>query len=173
MTECGIVEIRERLPDLLHGSLGAADAERIRAHLATCDDCRAELALLESAREYFVASSPEPDIGRIVAALPRPLATKPALHDSLMRRTVAPGAAVTRRRLSLPPSVNGRGTGWLRRTSVGVALAAALLLAAVGLWSSGDEPGSEVTRSAYTAAPDDEGLSFAGGVSDLSDEALI
>ena len=63
--------IRQQLPDYLDEKLGEGDAERIRAHLATCAQCRAEAArlrplmqdLLPAARE----GSADVDWGRFLA----------------------------------------------------------------------------------------------------------
>ena len=68
MGDCPNVEMRERLPDLLHGVLRAEDAVAVRAHVAQCEDCRAELEMLESVRGALVA--PRVDTARIVAKLP-------------------------------------------------------------------------------------------------------
>lgn len=68
MTECSNAEIRDLLPDLLHGRLDGAARNRAEAHLRDCAECRRELALLGSLRA--AAPSPRVDVGRIVAALP-------------------------------------------------------------------------------------------------------
>ncbi|HJQ20722.1 MAG TPA: zf-HC2 domain-containing protein, partial [Gemmatimonadaceae bacterium] len=69
MRDCDNLEVRERLPDLLHGTL--ADAARAEAedHVASCADCAAELALLRSVRDG-IAHAPGVDVDRIVAAIP-------------------------------------------------------------------------------------------------------
>jgi hypothetical protein len=48
MTDCSNAEMRDLLPDLLHHQLGADARSRIEAHIATCADCAAELALLRT-----------------------------------------------------------------------------------------------------------------------------
>src|SRR5687767_12362292 len=70
MTDCSNVEMRERLPDLLHGRLEGAARVEVPAHLATCEACAAELALLREARRAL-DRAPAVDVARIVAALPR------------------------------------------------------------------------------------------------------
>lgn len=42
--------VRERLPELLAGTLEVADAGVVRSHLAECDDCAADLRLIEALR---------------------------------------------------------------------------------------------------------------------------
>jgi anti-sigma factor RsiW len=41
---CG--DVRELIPDLVAGRLPAAESARVRGHLTTCTDCRAELDLV-------------------------------------------------------------------------------------------------------------------------------
>ncbi len=68
MNDCPNAEIRDQLPDLLHGHLDAASRARVESHLRACEDCRQELELLRGIR----ASAPRiaVDVDRIVAALP-------------------------------------------------------------------------------------------------------
>jgi anti-sigma factor RsiW len=69
MTECLSNEMRDALPDLIHGSLDRATRARVEAHLASCAQCAAELEILRS----VISSSPTAppvDVKRIVAALP-------------------------------------------------------------------------------------------------------
>ena len=73
MRDCPNVEMRDRLPELLHGRLPAAAAEELSAHLGTCDACRQELALLRALRVALPGGAAI-DVDRVVAALPRPSA---------------------------------------------------------------------------------------------------
>ncbi len=68
MNDCPNADIRDQLPDLLHGHLDAASRARVESHLRACEDCRQELELLRGIR----ASAPRiaVDVDRIVAALP-------------------------------------------------------------------------------------------------------
>src|SRR5450759_3215562 len=80
MTECVSVEMRDALPDLIHGSLSAARAAEVDAHVASCANCAVELDLLRS----VMASAPRVpslDIGRIVAAVPSPARRGFRLHQ--------------------------------------------------------------------------------------------
>ena len=110
MTDCPNVEMRERLPDLLHGRLEGAARVEVQAHLATCEACAAELAVLREARRVL-DRAPAIDVARIVAALPRPGAAPPL--------TVSRGGRVA-------PVIGPRPVPAWRR----YAAAAALLLAA-------------------------------------------
>ncbi len=68
MRDCPNATMRDRLPDLLSGRLPAGEQADVRAHVAACVDCRAELELLE--RVLASAVTPRVDTTRIVAALP-------------------------------------------------------------------------------------------------------
>ncbi len=69
-------EPRDLLPDLVAdeaeggGRLSWADRARLLAHVATCDACRAELELLQSARRAVWAATPAANVASIVRALP-------------------------------------------------------------------------------------------------------
>ena len=54
MNKCIDNEISEMLPDLLHGALGAEAMQRTEAHLATCEECRAELNVLRAVKSAAV-----------------------------------------------------------------------------------------------------------------------
>lgn len=69
MTECPYPEIRDSLPDLLHGRLGEVDTATLTTHVESCAACRAELALLREVRAS-APLAPRIDVERIAAALP-------------------------------------------------------------------------------------------------------
>ena len=50
MTDCSSAEMRDRLPDLLHERLDPSARAAVMAHVADCQDCDLELALLREAR---------------------------------------------------------------------------------------------------------------------------
>lgn len=79
MTECRTPELQDLLPDFVAESLGDADRVRVTAHLAECDACTADLAILRAVRAARVPVPPV-DVARIVAALPRPAAATPVLQ---------------------------------------------------------------------------------------------
>ena len=73
MSECANVEVREMLPDLLHGALQGEVRDGVERHVAECSDCEAELALLASARRSMAARPVSPvSVSAIVRALPLP-----------------------------------------------------------------------------------------------------
>lgn len=69
MTECPNGEMRDRLPDLLHDRLSGAERVAVEAHVASCAECRAELALLGRLRASM-RRAPAVDVGAVVGALP-------------------------------------------------------------------------------------------------------
>ncbi len=69
MTDCVNTEVRDALPDLLHGRLSGLDTATMTAHVESCADCRAELALLRELRTS-APFAPRMDAARIASALP-------------------------------------------------------------------------------------------------------
>jgi hypothetical protein len=62
--------MRDLLPGYLHHTLPPAERVAVVAHLESCEDCRAEVALITSAARAFAV--PDVDIAAIVQALPAP-----------------------------------------------------------------------------------------------------
>lgn len=69
MTDCLNAEMRESLPDVIHGNLEPAKLAQVEAHVLLCDACAAELELLRTVVASMPAA-PAMDVQRIVAALP-------------------------------------------------------------------------------------------------------
>lgn len=67
MNDCSNVTMREMLPDLLNDRLPAVARAQVEAHVESCADCRAELALLRLVRASVVA--PQMDSSRIAAGI--------------------------------------------------------------------------------------------------------
>jgi anti-sigma factor RsiW len=69
MIDCPNGEVRDQLPDYMHGQLSAVARATVGAHVATCAACSAELALLG---ELYgsMQDAPAIDVGKVVAALP-------------------------------------------------------------------------------------------------------
>ena len=85
MNDCPNAEIRDLLCDAVHGTLGEANCARVDEHVAGCEDCRAELALLHRARAVLSRNAPSVDTARIVAALPPRRAAARGLRFSTWR----------------------------------------------------------------------------------------
>ncbi|MES2180420.1 MAG: zf-HC2 domain-containing protein [Gemmatimonadota bacterium] len=69
MNDCPNGDVRDLLPDLLHERLDDETRAAVEAHLVTCADCRAELALLGDLRATL-GRTPAVDLAAIVAAVP-------------------------------------------------------------------------------------------------------
>ncbi len=157
MTECHDTTMQDLLPLHAHGALAAAESARVRAHLATCAACAAELALLESAVRLYAAVTPAVDTARIVAALPSPsTAQRPALRLEPKSRS----------RFAMP--------------RYALAAAASLLLVATlslgglrAFFGAGDDvtPDSTAATSAVALAVPVE-IVGAGGLAELESEEL-
>lgn len=86
MSDCLNIEVRERLPEWLHGTLPASERAVVDAHLATCAECAAELDVLRVAMATLRARPvPRIDTRAIVAALPKP-ASRQAPRPSFASR---------------------------------------------------------------------------------------
>lgn len=71
MTNCGNPELRDELPDFVAQRLPAVESARVQRHLAACDECASELAIIQMVRALR-PSTPPVSIASVVAALPRP-----------------------------------------------------------------------------------------------------
>src|SRR6478672_8228524 len=69
MNECADREIQDLLPEMLHRTLMSGDRERVELHLATCESCREELAVLREVKGAAVFA-PAIDVGHIVRQIP-------------------------------------------------------------------------------------------------------
>jgi len=67
--DCINTEARDALPDLLHGRLNALDTATMNAHVESCAECRAELALLREVRAT-APLAPSMDTARMAASIP-------------------------------------------------------------------------------------------------------
>jgi len=153
MTDCPNGLMRDLLPEYALGVLGEADAARAAAHVAECDACRAELALLARARTAFALSAPRVDVAAIVSALPAPSRARGASAPSWVRRHAWQYATAAGLLLAV-----GGGIVWHRTSQATRAPVADSTVAR----------GVVVPESAsQTATATDDGITF-GGLSDLS-----
>jgi anti-sigma factor RsiW len=121
MSKCASLEIRDSLPDFVHGQLEAARAAEVRAHIAGCDECAAEVELLK----LVVASAPVAppmDVDAIARALPLP-----TRHGFLLHR--GRGETSLETRSSSLPRVMTRPPRFWSRPLVRVAASAAVVTA--------------------------------------------
>lgn len=69
MNDCPNADIRDLLPDLVHGRLDAGVRSTVDRHVAGCSDCAAEVALLRDLRATL-RRAPALDLSAIAAAVP-------------------------------------------------------------------------------------------------------
>jgi anti-sigma factor RsiW len=154
MTECFDPEVRDYLPDLVHGRLGEVDTATMLAHIEACDACARELALL---REVKAAATVAPriDVDAIVSALPVvtvPAPSVPARRNFTLLRLVAAAAIVISGALVLN-----------RQSDIMPRLAQA------------PEKAESVSRAAapvVSAPGESQALSLVSGVQELTDEQI-
>lgn len=174
MNDCPNGTMRDLLPAYAHGTLSSAERAAVAEHLASCEDCRAEVELIMAASRAF--ASPEIDVGRIVASLPAP-----------PRRRVQPTFANRAQRIAAAIAIVAIGAYSVvairdsKRTNVrsspasvpgstaGTTLAAAAPPPAAP--AVVDSPRHEA-RTPAAGAASRATMSFGGGISDLSDEQL-
>jgi len=188
MTDCPNAEIRDLLPGYAHDRLSAVERAAVEAHLATCDDCSEELALVRAAARALGAA-PALDLERIAAAVHESAAsTRPdrrgavtarPVHRPLPWRRAAALAAVAVGALSLmigrrDPVREGDGA-----PTVAVGVAPPSPGAGTGPAPSSGLPAVRPPAPGATGAENSpraaegRGLTMAGGVADLSDAALL
>jgi anti-sigma factor RsiW len=167
MRDCPDGALRDLLPDFVHETLAPGDRATVAAHVATCTDCAAEVALIRAARRAFPA--PTVDTARIVNALPG--AKRAAVAGGLRGRQWLLAAGVSFVLLGGISIAVVQGA-FNRRT--GGAVDAAIVTAQGGGADRATPVGVRLAEgeSAAKAAPRTVGLSFGGGLSDLSDEQL-
>ena len=71
MTDLNCEYIRDVYPDVLHGNADASLEQRVRTHITTCDECRAEAGLLETLHA-------------------QPARSPAGLHDRVVRNATGP-----------------------------------------------------------------------------------
>lgn len=145
MNDCPNVEIREQLPEYLRGTLSDARRSEVAAHLATCEDCTEELALLQLVREAYATQTPAVNVSAIVSALPRRSA-KPAVRSWRRSHAIQIAAAIS----------------FITLGGISLAVARSFFNGAP----------SSTTTDTVVAVSTETPISFAGGVSDLGDEDL-
>ncbi|MBC7791836.1 MAG: zf-HC2 domain-containing protein [Anaerolineae bacterium] len=175
MNDCPRADIRDMLPDWIHGTLDPTSVALVTAHVAQCADCAAEADLLRAARAAL-ARAPRIDTGRIAAAVnaaraqPRELRRRwPAVAGIF---AVAAGIAVVmfgggpeRDSGTMTASVD---TGVAGSATVPIGGSAPAQVLAV---NTGDSAGSAVTPGSGSRAGQPQ-LVMGGGITDLVDQEL-
>ncbi len=88
MSDCIETEVRDALPDLIHGRLSDLDTATLTAHVESCADCRAEMDLLRQVRAS-APLAPQMDVARIVSTIPLPMPSAADVVASLPSRPKA------------------------------------------------------------------------------------
>ena len=88
MNRCTDSDIRELLPDLLHGTLAANARGRVEAHLATCGECREELDVLRTIKTAAVFA-PRIDVDLVVRQIPPYRTVVPVTERPVRTRAVS------------------------------------------------------------------------------------
>ncbi|MEP6506911.1 MAG: zf-HC2 domain-containing protein [Gemmatimonadales bacterium] len=185
MTECMNAEVRDALPDLLHGRLGDLDRATMKAHVENCEDCRAELALMERVRTH-APLAPSIDVSRIVSVLPAPVwspeqqlaytaPTRQRSKMSMVWKVAAASALIVGGMLAFSKTRASVSSGAAVAT-VAPAPSAAVDLAPPAVTpppkqvaSASPVAGAAVQR---VVAASTSGLSLTGGLQDLTDAQL-
>lgn len=151
MSDCPNVEIRELLPEYLSGTLSLRRREEVRKHVAACEDCAQELAMLQLVREAYAEATPAVNVGAIAAAIPR-RASRPVVRSW------------------------GRSHALQIAAVASFVALGGISLAVARSFFDGNPTGAQVDTmfAANTTAvnTDMPAISFAGGVSDLGDDDL-
>jgi len=88
MNKCTEIDIREMLPDLLHGKLDASARARVEAHVASCEECTEELEVLRTVKSAAVFIPPI-DVDRVVRQIPPYRVIVPAAQAPARTRVVS------------------------------------------------------------------------------------
>jgi anti-sigma factor RsiW len=181
MVDCPNGDVRDLLPDFLHGRLEASRRAEVELHLAGCEACREELSLLRDLRA-MMGDGPRVRVDAIAAAIPPYRAPAPRSWATGWRVAAAVAAiavggtsiALLRDRGSqkAPPAtpqvaVAAESIGG--RSSPGVGAPASESVA-----SARTLPGAEPSTSRPVSTPVERGeLAMAGGtIGELSDGEL-
>lgn len=170
MTDCPNVEMRDRLPDLLHERLDPSTRAAVMAHVTDCQDCDVELTLLREARAVLSSGVSKVDVTTVARVVVQrvPRASTATVRGRSRGREWRIAASV------LLVAIGGASVVMLRRHGDGVrresaAVAARPVAPAADVGSA--TPAAESIASSPAASEGAE-LSAAGGVSDLSDSEL-
>jgi anti-sigma factor RsiW len=174
VNDCVNVEVRDALPDLLHGRLSEIDSATMNAHVESCADCRAELEIM---RETILRApiAPRIDAARIAADI-RPyasavIASKPAsifMRMSAVRVLAAAGLVAIG---AWALTVDGWNSAATQKTAATSHAAVPSDAGQSGINASSTEASSgEVSSTA--AETQVASISLVGNTSDLSDADL-
>src|SRR4029077_10424219 len=88
MNKCINSDIQEMLPDLLHGALADDARKRVEAHIATCESCQEDLAVLRTVKSAAIFA-PSIDVDGVVRQIPPYRTIVPAVERPASTRVVS------------------------------------------------------------------------------------
>lgn len=175
MTDCVSAEMRDALPDLIHGRLEADRAAEVEEHIASCAECAAELELL---RNVFASapSAPSMNVGRIASAIPAPARAQRSWVSPLIRiaaviAVVSAGALAINVGKRVTQPSGAAVTMPTSQASQPIRPAVSSEVVTVRPGGPKAEQLHQPVKSPTRVA--DVGLSLVGEVDDLSDERLV
>lgn len=171
MNDCQNGDMRDLLPGYVHGTLSAADRSAVTTHLETCADCATEAGLIANASRAFPV--PVLDVERIVKALPS--APRHSNRGWLAGGAWRAAAAIGLLALGAYSvvAVRARFSAASRQTAAASAPTTSTAVAATSPRAVPviDAPPRAIAPAAASGTRA-QGMSFGGGLSDLSDEQL-
>ena len=171
LRDCENAEMRDRLPDLMHGRLPEPERASVAAHVASCADCTAELALLERTRAEL-ARAPKVDVERIASVIPRAMRAtarqRVPLHRRSSMRIAASAAFIVVAGSALAVAL-GRDEGGVGSWSGGVVAVSPSDSAGVARTPVRDAEPRVVATTPARSTNGSRGMSLGGGVGDLSE----
>lgn len=171
MRDCEDGNMRDLLPGYVHGTLSAAERASVAAHLESCDDCAAELELIETASRAIRA--PKVDTAKIVKALPA--APRRSNRSPVARQLLQLAAAIAIVALGAFSVITARA---IFNNGANQTAAVPKPAPATALATTDAPPKPTVIDSPVHASPPAvtskarSGISFGGGISDLTDDQL-
>ncbi len=172
MRDCADGPMRDLLPGYVNKTLSARDHAAVENHLSTCEECAAEIEVIEAASRAFAA--PAVHIAKIVKALPAPPrhVTRPTFAGTAWRLAAGIGVVL----IGAGSVVLLRGFIAPAPTQTAAARAPAAATTALATTESTTSPAAAVQqpKSTPVASPQHRTatMSFGGGLSDLSDAQL-
>lgn len=175
MNDCADANMRDMLPDYVHGTLSAAERRMVSAHLATCPDCTAEIEVITAASRAFTV--PPIDTARIARAIPRGRRRRFAMPVGRVQQFAAAIGIFVIGGLSVVAvrELMGRPGATSPTPAPATTLAAATPAPAAAPIAPKVDSTANVTAPAPAPMPVETrrpAMSFGGGLSDLSDEQL-
>ena len=174
MNKCTDSDIQEMLPDLLHGALPADARGRVKAHLATCEECREDLEVLRAVNSAAVFA-PKIAVDRVVAQIPPYRMIAPGVDHPARTRVVSWLVAA-----SLAVVVLGGGSLLLiqpraatQAVAVDVPGSAPAIPSTAGTVATKNVKSLTPSPTTVTAAPHPYALALAADVDGLSDGSLV